>query len=596
MKKQILQFIALLTVVFTATAVHANDEQNGEGSPAQLQQQPQRGMSVGEFSTKFVMQIENQAYSLFDSNKLSHGTGTGFIVAIESDQQTGRKIGVIFTNRHVIASIPYTKNRYDLHFSGPGGTKEHTRAKLVYESPLHDFAVLTFEMSSLSRTMRSHLMPAKLADPSSPFFDFEANHLSLRGQPVIALGNPLGTKNVTTFGQITGSDMSPTDGVQILTQTPINPGNSGGPLVTPDGTVVGINSAKNVGQDVDNMGFVIPIAKVIGEYFAWKKDPTIEQKTFLGAIFEDTDARTLSNLGVDNLINDEAPEYFTRHEGTLTVQNALPESNLQVGDQIFRINGKESGPFLYSIMHAKHYSKGSIKVDLVRNNSQILRNVEVPIVNMHESIEQSKKDLLSLSGLLLLERTSRENYLSFGDTKNRVWIMGFIPSNATNLHAREFPPQPSVIKAIRVRGEFQEIISIQQLKDILKSLPVNMKHLEIRVQMPVLIPTKNGYTMVPGMAGAPIPLSFDRTFTIPLTKVLMYPVLDINKFEKQFSFDEGDFNSRDFNHFLVEQQKACDALLNGATAAQDLTPQIEAPTANPGASLGFQFPPNLKTN
>jgi S1-C subfamily serine protease len=82
------------------------------------------------------------------------------------------------------------------------------------------------------------------------------------GQPVIAIGNPLGYTGSMTTGAVSGVDRSlPArnnfripDAIQ--TDAPVNPGNSGGPLVTLDGEVAGvINSGGG-----DNIGFAISAA------------------------------------------------------------------------------------------------------------------------------------------------------------------------------------------------------------------------------------------------------------------------------------------------------------------------------------------------
>jgi S1-C subfamily serine protease len=81
------------------------------------------------------------------------------------------------------------------------------------------------------------------------------------GQPVAALGNPLGLDGSLTTGVVSGVNRSmPTSGGfaipdVVQTDAPINPGNSGGPLVAaaPDHPVVGVNRAKSG----DNIGFAV---------------------------------------------------------------------------------------------------------------------------------------------------------------------------------------------------------------------------------------------------------------------------------------------------------------------------------------------------
>lgn len=79
------------------------------------------------------------------------------------------------------------------------------------------------------------------------------------GQFVAAFGSPFGLQGTITHGIVSGVNrsMEVSGGFSIpdtvQTDAPINPGNSGGPLVSMDGTVVGVNRAKGG----DNVGFAI---------------------------------------------------------------------------------------------------------------------------------------------------------------------------------------------------------------------------------------------------------------------------------------------------------------------------------------------------
>ena len=85
----------------------------------------------------------------------------------------------------------------------------------------------------------------------------------LRGETVIAIGNPFGYQNSVTVGIISALHRDiPVNGSQqyndlIQTNADINPGNSGGPLLNIDGEVIGINVAVRVGAQ--GIGFAIPV-------------------------------------------------------------------------------------------------------------------------------------------------------------------------------------------------------------------------------------------------------------------------------------------------------------------------------------------------
>jgi len=76
------------------------------------------------------------------------------------------------------------------------------------------------------------------------------------GQPVFAIGNPLGLERTLTQGVISTPRRSMAGRAYIQTDTPINPGNSGGPLFNTRGEVIGITNMKLMFGE--NMGFAIP--------------------------------------------------------------------------------------------------------------------------------------------------------------------------------------------------------------------------------------------------------------------------------------------------------------------------------------------------
>lgn len=89
-----------------------------------------------------------------------------------------------------------------------------------------------------------------------------------RGQQVVAIGNPFNLKGTVTAGIISGLHRTVQIGGRIYedliqTDAAINPGNSGGPLLNMDGQVIGVNVASGDPAFKENIGFAIPINKII---------------------------------------------------------------------------------------------------------------------------------------------------------------------------------------------------------------------------------------------------------------------------------------------------------------------------------------------
>jgi len=87
------------------------------------------------------------------------------------------------------------------------------------------------------------------------------------GEPVIAVGNPLGYGHTVSSGIVSAlhRDLeAPQEGVTladlIQTDAAINPGNSGGPLLNAYGQVIGINTA--IRGDAQNIGFAIQVDRL----------------------------------------------------------------------------------------------------------------------------------------------------------------------------------------------------------------------------------------------------------------------------------------------------------------------------------------------
>jgi putative serine protease PepD len=174
--------------------------------------------------------------------QVGRGTGSGFVIDRE---------GRIITNNHVVAEAG-NGSRIRVVFSD--GHRHN--AVLVGRSPSYDLAVIKVNGAG-------SLNPLELGD---------SDQVQI-GEPVIAVGSPLGLPGTVTQGIISARNRpvmvsegaeadSPTAYINaIQTDASINPGNSGGPLVDAGARVIGVNSAiltfaasRNIG-----LGFAIPI-------------------------------------------------------------------------------------------------------------------------------------------------------------------------------------------------------------------------------------------------------------------------------------------------------------------------------------------------
>ena len=99
----------------------------------------------------------------------------------------------------------------------------------------------------------------KIEHPEGKTFTFSAvqgAEILDIGQPVFAIGNPLGLERSLTQGVISTTQRNFDGLTYIQTDTPINPGNSGGPLFNTRGEVIGITNMGIPGGEA--LGFAIP--------------------------------------------------------------------------------------------------------------------------------------------------------------------------------------------------------------------------------------------------------------------------------------------------------------------------------------------------
>lgn len=192
--------------------------------------------------------------------KVNSGEGTGSGFLINGDY--------IVTNNHVV-TLDGQDKRAPLQVVFSGG--QTVPARLVGADPYSDLAVIRPQGGP-------NLPPVQLGNSAGVVV----------GDPVIAVGSPLGLAGTVTSGIVSalhrpvqaGSDQAGAGGAAeayidaIQTDAPINPGNSGGPLVNGQGQVIGVTSViatlggGSIGGQGQSgsigLGFAIPIDQARG--------------------------------------------------------------------------------------------------------------------------------------------------------------------------------------------------------------------------------------------------------------------------------------------------------------------------------------------
>ncbi|MHB1421413.1 MAG: S1C family serine protease [Bacillota bacterium] len=218
-------------------------QQNGLGSSkagllSSLPSGASPAVAISQQVGPSVVRITNfSGRDYFNQQTVSEGSGVIF----------DGKQGYIVTNFHVIEGANKIMVTLD--------EQRQLEARLVGADPRNDLAVLKINSQDLHE--------AELGD---------SDQLQV-GEMVVAIGNPLGKEfaRSVTVGVVSALNRQITVSVReneettlqvIQTDAAINPGNSGGALVNSRGQVVGINSAKIRRDDVEGMGFAIPINNV----------------------------------------------------------------------------------------------------------------------------------------------------------------------------------------------------------------------------------------------------------------------------------------------------------------------------------------------
>ncbi|MGM9681600.1 MAG: trypsin-like peptidase domain-containing protein [Eubacteriales bacterium] len=212
---------------------------------------------VQKYTTVIESTATNQTNSMTQAAEIAHNS----VVIIDTflseqyeqlNQPSGSGSGVIWSaDGYVVTCNHVVENSAIIRVTLTDG-KSYV-AKVVGIDAKTDLAVLKIDATE------STLYPAVIRDDT-------ASPLVL-AESVIAIGNPLGVLGGTvTEGILSALERNITvEGMSMTllqTSASVNSGNSGGGLFDINGALIGIVNAKSTGEDVEGLGFAIPISTV----------------------------------------------------------------------------------------------------------------------------------------------------------------------------------------------------------------------------------------------------------------------------------------------------------------------------------------------
>ncbi|HQJ25874.1 MAG TPA: trypsin-like peptidase domain-containing protein [Thermoleophilia bacterium] len=251
----------------------------------------------------------------FGQPQSTQALGTGFVVD---------KDGYILTNAHVVDESGRRANSVTVVFNKGGSETERVPGQLVGVDVGSDVAVIKVD-------------PGKVED-LNPLPLGNSDEVQV-GEPVVAIGNPLGYDFSISSGIVsaTGRSLQAPNGQTIpngiQTDAAINQGNSGGPLIDGHGRVIGINEQiASSGGGNDGLGFAVPINTAVR---------SLEQLKASGKV-----TYAWMGVGLQTLTSDVASTFGMQTGGGALVQQVSPDSpaakaGIRAGDRTVTVQGQQ---------------------------------------------------------------------------------------------------------------------------------------------------------------------------------------------------------------------------------------------------------------
>lgn len=286
-------------------------------------------------------------------------SGSGFIYKKDDNN------GYIMTNHHVIEGA----DKVIITFSND----DQVEGEVTGSDKYLDLAVVKIDAEHVTQV-------AKIGNS-------EETNL---GDTIFTVGSPVGYeyRGTVTRGSLSGKNRmvevsiaSTNDFVMRVLQidAAINPGNSGGPLVNIKGEVIGINSLKLVEDEIEGMGFAIPIEYAMNYVDDLEKGKELE-RPFIGiTMLNATDTYRLYQNGI--MLDDSVESGVVVL--SVSKNSGAEKAGLKKGDVILEVNGSKVSNAAYLKYELYKCSVGdTITITYSRDNK--IKNIEVTLTKIEE--------------------------------------------------------------------------------------------------------------------------------------------------------------------------------------------------------------------
>lgn len=271
----------------------------------------------------------------YQGSKL-YSSGSGFIYKKDDNY------GYIMTNHHVIEDA----SRIVITLSND----QQIEGEVLGSDPYLDLAVVRIDAEYVTQV--------------ATIGNSEDSNL---GDTVFTVGTPVGYeyRGTVTRGTLSGKNRmvsvsvtSSEDWIMKVLQidAAINPGNSGGPLLNVNGEVIGINSLKLVEDEIEGMGFAIPIEYAMNYVDDLEQGKEIERPLIGITMMNATETYQLFRQGIQLDPSVESGVVVISTEKG----SGAAEAGLKKGDVILKVGDVEVSNAAYLKYELYQYQPGDV--------------------------------------------------------------------------------------------------------------------------------------------------------------------------------------------------------------------------------------------